>query len=86
MSPIYIYLIITAIVLVAEYFTTKLFMIWFAGGGVVAMVLSAFGLAWYVHAPAFIAVSVVLMLSLRKPVLRRLEKVKEKDVKPSKDE
>ena len=74
MSPVYIYLAITAIALVVEFFVVKLISIWFAGGGVVAMALCAFGVEWYIHVPAFIVVSAVLILSLRKITLDRLKK------------
>ena len=74
MSPVYIYLAITAIALIVEFCTSELLSIWFAGGGVVAMVLSAFGLAWYVHAPAFVASSFILLFALRRFVLKRLDK------------
>ncbi len=74
MNPVYIYLAITAIALIVEFCTSDLLSIWFAGGGVVAMVLSALGLSWYVHVPAFVAVSFILLFALRRLVLKRLDK------------
>ena len=85
MSTIYIYLLITAVVLVVEFLTTKLYFIWFAGGGVVAMILAAFGLEWFIHAPAFAVVSVALLIVFIKKVLKMLSNG-QKDKKEDKNQ
>ena len=74
MSWIYIWLAVTALALILEFCTNDMVSIWFAGGGVIAMIISALGLSWYVHVPVFIVISFVLLLSFRKLVLRYLDK------------
>ena len=74
MSWIYIWLAVTAVALILEFCTNDMLSIWFAGGGVVAMIIAALGASWYVHLPVFIAVSLVLLLSFRKLVLKYLDK------------
>ena len=70
---VYVWLGITAGALILEFVTNQMVSIWFAGGGVVAMVLAAVGLDWYIHLPVFIALSLVLMLSFRKMVLKKFD-------------
>ncbi len=67
---VYVYLGITALAVMVEFITNDLTSIWFAGGGLVAMILSALGLEWYFHLVAFIVVSLALLLSLRR-ILKR---------------
>lgn len=74
----YIWLAVTAAALVIEFITSELVSVWFAGGGIVAMVLAGVGLDWYVHVPAFLVVSLLLMLSLRKLVMSKLNPKTEK--------
>ena len=71
---IYIWLGVTALALIIEFTTNDMISIWFAGGGLVAMIISAFGVSWYVHLPAFIVLSMVLLLSFRKIVMKYLYK------------
>ena len=71
---VYIWLGITAAALVIEFLTTEMVSVWFAGGGVVAMLLAGVGLGWYFHVPSFIAVSFVLMLCFRRLVMKKLDK------------
>ena len=46
--------------------------IWFAGGGLVALIISATGLGWYYQLIAFIVVSFALLLAFRQAVLKKL--------------
>lgn len=69
---IYFWLIITAISLMLEFITTDMLCIWFAGGGLVSLILSAVGLNWYIQIPVFIAVSFALLFAFRQMVLKRL--------------
>ena len=69
---LYIGLGVTALALIVEFITNDMISIWFAGGGLVAMIISAFGVSWYVHLPVFIVLSMVLLLSFRKIVLKYL--------------
>lgn len=70
---IYIWLAVTAVALIVEFVTTELVSVWFIGGGLVAMLLSGLGLEWYFHVPAFIIVSIALMLCFRSFVIRKLK-------------
>lgn len=69
---IYFWLIITAISLLLEFITTDMLCIWFAGGGLVSLLLSAIGLGWYVQIPVFIVISFALLFSFRQMVLKKL--------------
>ena len=53
---LYIWLAVTALSLVIEFITADMVSVWFTGGGIVAMILAACGLGWYVQVPDFIAV------------------------------
>ena len=75
---LYIWLGVTALALVLEFITSDMISIWFVGGGIVAMILSACGLSWYVHVPAFFVLSFISMLFLRKIALKYLIKDQEK--------
>lgn len=69
---LYIWLGITALALIVEFITSEMVSIWFVGGGLVALLLAGLGLEWYIHVPAFIVVSVILMLCFRKLVMKKL--------------
>ena len=71
---LYIWLAVTATALIVEFITAELVSIWFVGGGLVAMLLAGLGLDWYFHLPAFIVVSLALMLCLRRVAMKRLVK------------
>lgn len=69
---LYVWLGVTVVALVLEFVTSDMISIWFAGGGLVAMILQALGSQYYVQIPAFILVSVILLLCFRKMVMKRL--------------
>jgi membrane protein implicated in regulation of membrane protease activity len=71
---IYVYLAITASALILEFCTNDMVSIWFAGGGVVSMILAAVNLPWFVHIPVFIILSFVLLCCFRKIVIKYLDK------------
>lgn len=70
---LYIWLGITAAALIIEFITSEMVSVWFVGGGLVAMLLAGIGLDWYIHVPAFIVVSLVLMLCFRSLVIKKLK-------------
>ena len=74
----YVWLGVTALALIVEFITSDLISIWFCGGGIVAVILSACGLEWYIHLPVFIVVSITLLLCFRKIALKFLIKKEEK--------
>lgn len=67
-----IYLTAAAIALVVEFFTNKMYAIWFCFGGIIASGLAGFGTKWYITLAVFFGASFLLMLILRKPMLRSL--------------
>ncbi len=71
---VYVWLAITAGALITEFLTADMVSIWFAGGGIVALSLALFDIAWYIHLPVFIVLSLVLLLSFRKLVMKKLIK------------
>ena len=71
---LYIWLAVTAAALIVEFMTAELVSVWFVGGGRVAMLLAGLGLDWYIHVPAFIVVSFLLMLCFRRLVMKKLNK------------
>ncbi len=74
MEWIFFWLAITVVALIVEFSTANIVSIWFAGGGLISLILSAFNLAWYIHIPAFIVVSAALLLCFRKLVIKKFNK------------
>ena len=70
MNWVYIWLAVTVLALIVEFITSDFFSIWFAGGGLIALVLAVVNVPWYVHLPVFFVLSFVLILSFRKTVLK----------------
>jgi len=68
--------------LIIEFTTPEMVSIWFAAGALVALILAAIGLPTWVQVLVFSAVSLTLLLSLRKLLVRYLEV---KDVKTNAD-
>lgn len=75
---LYFWLFMTVMAVVIEFITTDMVSLWFAGGGIVAIILSACGLPWFIHIPAFIVVSFLLLLLFRKMVLEKFNKADSK--------
>ena len=69
---VYVWLGIIILTVAIEFFTFDLISVWFAGGSLVAMILAACGLNLYFQIPAFIIVSLVLLLFFRSIVLKKL--------------
>ncbi len=71
---VYVWLGITAVAVIVEFLTNEMLSIWFAGGGLVAIVLALFNVQWEITLLIFIAISIILLLSFRKTVLKYLLK------------
>ena len=69
---LYFWLGVTVVALVLEFITADMVTIWFAGGGLIAMILALLKVSIYVQIPVFIAVSVVCLLCFRKMVMKKL--------------
>ena len=65
MEPIYVWLMTLVLFVVVEIATMGLTTIWFAGGALVALLLSVFHTSFYVQLGAFLAVSIVLLVVTR---------------------
>lgn len=75
---IYVWLGIALVSLVIEFISTDMVGVWFFVGSIVAMIIYAFSLAWYIQAPVFIAVSLTLLFTVRKSALKLLTKLVER--------
>ena len=71
---VYVWLTITVIALIVEVVTADMLSIWFAGGGLIAMIATLLNAPLIVQVCIFIAVSVVLLLVFRKAMLKKLTK------------
>ena len=74
MTWVYIWLAVTVLSLILEFVTCDVVSIWFAGGGIVSLILALVGVQWYIHVPVFIAVSVALLLFFRTLVIKKFNK------------
>ena len=71
MKMILIWLLVTGGLIVAEAMTVNLITIWFAGGSLAALIAAALGAPLWLQVVLFLAVSAVLLLTLR-PFARKL--------------
>ena len=71
---IYLWLAIIVIALVVEFCTNEMVSVWFAGGGLVAVILAAFEVPWEVCIPVFLVLSFVLLLCFRKVTMKYLNR------------
>ena len=73
MTPFY-WLVALAVLLVIEIITMGLTTIWFAGGTLVAFVLSLFGIPWLFQIAVFLVVSILLLIFTRPALERKINK------------
>ena len=71
---IYVWLAVTIIALIVEFSTADMVSIWFAGGGLISLILSALGVLWPWQILAFIVVSIALLVAFRRVLLKKLDK------------
>jgi membrane protein implicated in regulation of membrane protease activity len=71
---IWVWLGVTVLSLVVEFTTFELASLWFAAGGIVAMILAACNAPLVAQLIVFIAISLILLLSLRKIALKFFQK------------
>ncbi len=71
---LYVWLIASAVFFIIEYVNQKAVFLWFGIGGIASAILSGVSLEWYYQVGAFVVVSVILTLSLRRPVLNFSDK------------
>lgn len=74
MDWIWIWVSVVAVSLIIEFSTMEMVSIWSAIGGVVALILAALNVGIEVQLIVFFAVSIILLLSLRKIALKYLLK------------
>ena len=75
MNMVLFWLLITGVLIVAEAATVNLITIWFAGGALAALIAAALGAPLWLQIVLFLAVSAILLLSLR-PFARKLNQGK----------
>ena len=75
---IYVWLVLVALFFILELCTGEFILCWFAIGAVVAEIFALFSLPVWAQAIAFVAVSLVLILSLRRVTLNAVIKNKDK--------
>lgn len=73
MIPFY-WLVALAVLLVIEIITLGLTTIWFAGGALVAFVLSLFGVPWLAQIAVFLVVSILLLIFTRPALEKKINK------------
>ena len=76
MNAVYTWLLLTAALLVIEALTAGLTTIWFAGGSIVALILTFLGAPVWLQTGAFAAVSLILLLITRPLALKYMNKGK----------
>ena len=76
MNAVYTWLLLTAALLVIEALTAGLTTIWFAGGSIVALILTFLGAPVWLQTGAFAAVSLILLLVTRPLALKYMNKGK----------
>lgn len=77
MTPFY-WLVALAVLLVIEIITLGLTTIWFAGGALVAFVLSLSGVPWIVQIAVFLVVSILLLIFTRPVVEKKINESRTK--------
>jgi len=73
MAPFY-WLVALAVLLLIEIITMGLTTIWFAGGTLVAFVLSLFGIPWLSQIAVFLVVSILLLIFTRPALERKINR------------
>ena len=71
---LYIWIAVICIAALVEAFTMQMVSIWFVAGGIVSLILYFCGVSYEIQIIAFIAVSIILLISLRKLCLKFLLK------------
>jgi membrane protein implicated in regulation of membrane protease activity len=71
---LYVWLAITVVAIIVEITTTEMLSIWFAGGGLLALLATALKAPLIVQVCIFVVVSIILLLVFRKMVLKKLSK------------
>ena len=78
MEPIYVWLMALVLFVVVEIATMGLTTIWFAGGALIALLLSVFQTSFYVQLGVFLTVSIVLLVVTRPLALKYFNQKVEK--------
>ena len=66
MFMLYVWIAVLVLAVAAEAMTTDLVAIWFVPAALIALILSLFPIPWWVQVILFIAIGLVLVLSLRR--------------------
>lgn len=79
MNWLYFWIGIAIVSLVIEFLTYRLYALCFTAGGLIAVILSAFEIDWYILLIAFSVVSVLMLLFVRKHLLKVFIKEESKE-------
>ncbi len=71
---VWIWLGITILALIVEFLTSELVSIWFAGGGLISLILAVVGVPWYIQIGVFVVVSALSLLLFRRILKKHLIK------------
>ena len=66
MFMLYVWIAVLVLAVAAEAMTTDLVAIWFVPASLIALILSLFPIPWWVQVILFVAIGLVLVLSLRR--------------------
>ncbi len=69
-NPVYLWLVVVIIAVILEAVTYALVTIWFVGGGLVAMLSSAFGISMFAQTMVFLIFSVIFLVMAR-PLIKK---------------
>lgn len=70
----YLWMGVVAFSIILEFITAELVSIWFAGGGLVGMVLDSCSVAYYIQIPVFVVTVAILLFLCRKPIMKLMKK------------
>ena len=74
MAWLWIWLAVVVLALIVEFLSAEMISVWFAAGGVIALIMSACGVPEWINIIVFAVVSLILILSFRKMALKYLLK------------
>lgn len=74
MAWLWIWLGVVVLALIVEFLSAEMISVWFAAGGLIALIMSACGVPEWINIIVFAVISLILILSFRKLALKYLLK------------
>ncbi len=75
---IYSWLIVAIVLSIIELGTISLVSVWFIASALISLLLALFGFSLYIQIVNFVILGIILLISTRKPLLKYLNKTKQK--------